>query len=103
MAMAFPFYFKAHGATQGDFKGDSLNPRRTGRIDGLDFEPEIESPRDPATGQASGKRQWKPIAIVKRWSASSPQFLQALATNEVLSTVDLEFESVDASGKEVSY
>ena len=101
--MAFPFYLKAHGARQGDFKGDSANPSRAGWMDGQDFVLEIASPRDQATGQASGKRQWKPIVIVKEWSASSPQFLQALATNELLTSVTLEFESVDASRKEATY
>ena len=33
---------------------------------------EIKSPRDLATGQASGKRMHKPITITKEWSASSP-------------------------------
>lgn len=33
---------------------------------------EIKSPRDVATGQASGKRMHKPITITKEWSASSP-------------------------------
>jgi hypothetical protein len=32
----------------------------------------ITSPRDPASGQATGKRQHKPHMIVKEWSASSP-------------------------------
>ena len=33
---------------------------------------EIKSPRDLATGQASGKRMHKPVTITKEWSASSP-------------------------------
>ena len=32
----------------------------------------ITSPRDLATGQASGKRQHQPFRITKEWSASSP-------------------------------
>lgn len=34
---------------------------------------EVVAPRDAATGQASGKRQHKPIKIVKEWDAASPQ------------------------------
>ena len=33
---------------------------------------EIKSPRDLATGQASGKRMHKPVTITKEWSAASP-------------------------------
>ncbi len=79
--MAFPFYMKVTGTRQGDFKGDSSNPRRVGWIKCLDFQLQFESPRDQASGQASGKRIWKPIVITKQWDAASPQFLQALATN----------------------
>ena len=32
----------------------------------------ITSPRDVATGQASGKRQHQPVRITKEWGAASP-------------------------------
>jgi hypothetical protein len=32
----------------------------------------LVSPRDAATGQASGKRSYKPIRILKEWGGSSP-------------------------------
>jgi len=37
------------------------------------LEHEVKSPRDVATGQASGKRMHKPFIITKEWGASSPQ------------------------------
>ena len=42
----------------------------------------MKSPRDVATGQASGKRQHGSIKITKEWGASSPSLraLQAGAT-----------------------
>ncbi len=33
----------------------------------------ITSPRDPASGQATGKRQHGTVTIVKEWSAATPQ------------------------------
>ena len=33
---------------------------------------DIVSPRDAASGQASGKRQHKPVKIVKEWDANTP-------------------------------
>ena len=33
---------------------------------------EIKSPRDLASGQATGKRMHKPFTVTKEWSASSP-------------------------------
>ena len=50
---------------------------------------EIVSPRDIATGQATGKRQHKPLTIVKQWSGTTPLLLNALITNEVLQKVEI--------------
>jgi hypothetical protein len=33
----------------------------------------IVSPRDSASGMASGKRQYAPVKIIKEWGAASPQ------------------------------
>src|SRR5206468_9936511 len=48
---------------------------------------EIVSPRDIATGQASGKRQHKPFTITKELDKSTPLLLTALTTNESLTSV----------------
>jgi len=45
----------------------------------------INSPRDVATGQSSGKRMHKPFTIVKEWGAVSPSAAKGnwdLATNK---------------------
>jgi type VI secretion system secreted protein Hcp len=48
---------------------------------------EIISPRDPASGLPTGKRQHKPIAITSQMDSTSPLFLDALLTNETLTSV----------------
>jgi type VI secretion system secreted protein Hcp len=101
--MAYEFYVTVEGTKQGKFKGESIRDAHKEKIGGLSFEYEIVSPRDAATGQASGKRQHKPITITKEWGPSSPQIFQALATNEVLKKVLFEFFKTDDSGKEVCY
>lgn len=62
-----------------------------GRIHVIDFQYQVTSPRDPATGQATGKRQHKPIVITKQIDAGSPLLFNALVTNETLASVILEF------------
>src|ERR1700694_1815509 len=62
------------------------------------FDYRLVSPRDPATGQVSGKRQHKPVVITKEWGPSMPQFLAAVATNEVLTKLTMEFWDADAKG-----
>jgi type VI secretion system secreted protein Hcp len=101
--MAFPGYLSVKGAKQGQFKGESTRPSRKDWIPILAFDMSVESPRDAATGQASGKRQYKPVKITKEWGEASPQGLAACATNEVLSMVTLEFSRIDQDGKEYTY
>lgn len=98
--MAYQFYVTIQGAKQGKLKGDTQAKSKLGKLVGLKYEYEITSPRDLATGQASGKRMHKPFVITKEWGASTPQLLQACATNEVLSMVLLEFFQTTATGEE---
>ena len=85
------------GAKQGHFKGDNPAHEKEG-ISALKFSQEIGSPRDAATGVASGKRQHKPIVITKLLGPSSPELFEAIATNEVLKTVLIEFSHSNAGG-----
>ena len=48
---------------------------------------EILSPRDPASGLPTGKRQHQPITITKETDAATPLLLNALVTNENLTSV----------------
>ncbi len=57
------------------------------------FSQEIVSPRDAASGQATGKRQHKPITITKQWDAASPRLMQACATNETLPAVQFLYHA----------
>ncbi|MEO7239402.1 MAG: type VI secretion system tube protein TssD [Gemmatimonadales bacterium] len=70
------------GTKQGVFPG-----AKAGGIAGLRFSYDVKSPRDMASGQASGKRQHGPIVFTKMVGAASPQIFQALTSNEVLKSV----------------
>ena len=48
---------------------------------------EIISPRDPASGLPTGKRQHKPLTITMDYGPTTPRFIQALVTNENLTSV----------------
>jgi type VI secretion system secreted protein Hcp len=48
---------------------------------------EIISPRDPASGLPTGKRMHKPFVIIKELDKSSPLLLNALVSNENLTSV----------------
>lgn len=96
------FLVAIKGSKQGNFKGSFLK-NGVPSIVGFKFSSQSTSPRDPVTGMATGKRQTSPITFTKEWDASSPQILQALASNEVLSTVTFQFMEVDKQGREIVY
>jgi type VI secretion system secreted protein Hcp len=85
------------GKTQGQFAGEN----NTSKMEVTDFEMEVTSPRDLASGQMSGKRLHLPIIIQKATGPSSIQFYKAIATNEQLTTVTLEVYKPSASGANI--
>ena len=91
------------GKTQGFFKGEGgrdADKHDKQQFAALALDYQVKSPRDSATGQASGKRQHLPLSVVKEWGAATPQLFQALVTNEVLETVDIDCYGHSAEGKE---
>jgi type VI secretion system secreted protein Hcp len=102
--MALQAWIAVKGAKQGQFKGEATVPARHDKwMAVLAFTMGVTSPRDAASGQASGKRQYQPVTIVKAWGAASPQGLTACAANEVLTEVDMEFTRQSPTGQEVVY
>lgn len=86
---------KVTAEKQGSLKGGSVQKGREGwfNADSLDYE--ITSPRDAATGQATNKRQHKPVRVRRDITDASAQFAQALANNEVFP--EIEFRVFRAS------
>jgi len=102
--MAFESHIAIKGKKQGQFKGEGIQDKRKDKwMPVLGFEYGVKSPRDVATGQASGKRQHQPLIITKEWGPASPQIFQALTTNEVLDSVEIEFTKTNPNGEEYVY
>jgi type VI secretion system secreted protein Hcp len=97
------FFITITGKTT-KFKGESIDPNHKDDLEGLAYSYEVKSPRDLATGQASGKRQHGAITITKEWGAASPQLFNALVKNEQLSTVVFTFMTTDqTTGGQIPY
>jgi type VI secretion system secreted protein Hcp len=96
-------YIKIDGVKQGPFKGEGTRKGSTQWIPIIAIAHAVASPRDVATGQASGKRQHKPIKITKETDASSLQLARAAASREVLREVVIEFVHTDPQEKEEVY
>ena len=64
----------ASGEIKGDLSDDS--------IEALAYQHEIVSPRDAASGLATGRRQHKPLTIVKSIDKTTPLLYKMIATND---------------------
>ena len=85
--MAFSYYMSVKGQKQGQILSGNSKPNDSSKIAVVGFDFSVQTPRDPQSGQTSGKRQHKPITVVKEVDSSSPRLLQAYATNEALTVV----------------
>jgi type VI secretion system secreted protein Hcp len=101
--MAYEFYVTIEGTKQGKFKGESVRDAHKDKLAGLHIEYSVGSPRDLASGQASGKRQHKPMSFLKEWGPATPQLLQACVTNEILKSVLFEFFHTSNDGIETTH
>jgi type VI secretion system secreted protein Hcp len=94
-------YMQLEGARLGVILGEVVTIGREGMHSVLAYSHEIVSPHDPASGLPTGKRQHLPFRVVKLINRGSPLLVQALATNERLTTVRVDMWVPSASGKEV--
>ena len=88
---------------QGKFKGESTRPKFADRAEIAGYVQEVNSPRDAASGMASGRRTYQPVILLKQSGVSSPQYFQALTNNEVLKSVVIDFYKTDATGAEINH
>jgi len=81
----------------------SLSSKDKDKIIGLGFRDAVSATIAATSGAVTGKRQYSPIVFTKQWGPSSPQFLQALVTNEILTTVLFEFLKASPTGVQSVY
>jgi len=96
--MASNAYLSLTGKNQGLIKGSVTQKGREGKIMVIAAEHAVSSPRDAASGQATGRRVHQPFVITKEIDQSSPRLYTALVNNEVLSTWELQFWAASGSG-----
>ncbi|HVH64634.1 MAG TPA: type VI secretion system tube protein TssD [Candidatus Acidoferrum sp.] len=96
-------FMKVVGQKQGVFLGDSMTRAQAGQIVVGTYDFDVTVPFNAATGQSSGRHQYRPITVTKALNGSSPQFLVALATNENLKSVTINFWHVTNQGRSVNF
>lgn len=97
--MAEPGYLFIEGSKQGKFDSDQTKGHKVvaDGIPFLSFHAEVTSPRDAATGQTSGRRQWKAVQFSKAVDASSPMFWSAVTQNELIKKAEFRFFRIQKS------
>jgi len=96
-------YLKLKGQKQGQIKGSVTSKGRSGSILVIATHHEITSPRDVASGLATGRQLHKPIVVTKEVDQSAPALYSALVNNEVFAEWELEFWRVGTTGVEEAY
>ncbi len=98
--MAATAYLRLKGQKTGPIKGGVTQKGREDTIAVSAVSHTIDSPRDPASGLPTGKRQHHPFVITKELDRSSPVLYQVLVTNENLTEFELLFYQPTSSGVE---
>src|SRR5262245_39408907 len=106
--MALNAYLKLKGQKQGPINGSVTQAGRKDKIMVIAVSHEIVSPRDPASGLPTGKRQHKPMVVTKELDKSSPLLYNALVNNENISEWELQFwtpqiKATSGTGVEVQH
>ena len=89
--MAFNAYLTVTGQKQGEIHGAVNLAGLENTILVHSFSHQIVSPRDPASGLATGKRQHQALLILKEIDKSSPRLRNAFVSNETLVDWALQF------------
>lgn len=101
--MPMPCYLTVSGQNQGKIEGSTKVQGHEGKILVQAVDHTIEIPKNPQTGQPSGKRQHGAMTITKEIDKSSPKLYQALTSGEQLTQVLLEFYRISPKGLEEKY
>lgn len=107
--MPTPAYISIYGQTQGHitqgaFTSDSAgNVYVEGHEDEIlvqEVDPQITPPTDPQSGQPTGQRVHKPLIFTSALNKASPMLYQALATGEMLPTVEVKWFRTSVDGNQ---
>jgi type VI secretion system secreted protein Hcp len=86
-AMAHDIFMFAKGVKQGILTGDVTQKGREGATHVLKLQHEVVSPRDAASGQATGRVQLRPLVMTHTFDGMAVSLFRAGTTNEVLADV----------------
>ena len=84
-------YMTVKGQKQGMFAGGITQKGREGKIGVIAVDHSVLMPHDAASGLATGRKMSRPFKVTVELDKATPLFYNAMASNENLSEVTLEF------------
>ena len=110
--MPIPCYLTLSGSNQGDMSKGATGADSVGTMSKSDHEDEIQVqafkmnmtvPKDPQSGQPTGRRIHTGVTLTKVLDKSSPMIMQALATGEQIEKATFKFFRTSTSGTQEHY
>ena len=110
--MPVPAYLTLSGDNQGDMSSGATGADSVGTLSKSDHENEIQVqafkinmmvPKDPQSGQPTGRRVHTGVTFTKVLDKSSPMIMQALATGEQIKNATFKFFRTSSSGEQEHY
>jgi type VI secretion system secreted protein Hcp len=96
--VALNAYLRLVGEKSGEIRGSVTQKGRENKILVIAAGHDIVTPRDAASGQATGKRTHKPLVITKELDRASAPLHQVQADNETLREWELQFWTPQLKG-----
>jgi type VI secretion system secreted protein Hcp len=93
-------YLTVKAQKQGVIKGSCDQEGHAGEILVYEFRHEVEIPKDAHTGQPTGRRLHRPLAITKGFDRASPPLYQALCSGEPVPEATLKFYRIRGGAEE---
>jgi type VI secretion system secreted protein Hcp len=101
--MAMPAHLTLTGEKQGKIDGSCEMQGRENTILVYGMTHDVNIPRSPTDGLATGKRVHGALTITKEFDQSSPKLYQALCTGEHLKNVAIKWYRITKQGTEEHY
>jgi len=101
--MALNAYLKLKGQKQGAINGSVTQKGRENSIMIIAASHSVMSPRDAASGLATGKRMHKPFVTTQELDKSVPLLYNVLVNNENITEWTLQFWEPSSTGAEKQY
>ena len=96
--MALNAYLRLVGEKSGEIRGSVTQKGRENKILVIAASHDVVTPRDPASGLATGKRMHKPLVVTKELDRASAPLHQVQASNEKLREFELQFWTPQLKG-----